>query len=518
VKKYFDILGLPETATFEEISKAFRRRTKVVHPDRFDQRTQRDEWEQANRMLQELNDAYSRLKKWHQDGAQSQTRQSKSASQDGGQHSQQGRREERKEAREEKAQESSGESSEPYDFYKTVIRGTQQFAAKEAPLEVKAFLKGLHRDKNVLKFYSVRTQLHFLGGIACLALFAYVSMLYYNGSFSSTDSSFFALVILASGCLGGYFLDKFLKFFLCPVRPYFYFTPVYFIHVDLSGMVEYCYLWEVRSINKHREEAGLPYLNIVLQSKLIVANIMPWFMLGDFKKRLKDIESVRYSVSEKPEWLYKNDILNKQNLETRSKPNWHYMLVDTSIALLLILLWSVVLPAGNDAISANALSKIEDHAARETEASSSANTDGQSNAGAPVFDKPEKPLPGNGNEFSYSKKRNIAPLRISVPDGNECYFVKVFDASTNKPMKAIFIHPGQTVETKVPLGEIRLKYAIGQRWYGRKYLFGPETVVSEADKTFIFELAGNNVSGYTVQLIKQQNGNLHTKQIDIGEF
>ena len=61
----YSILGVLPSATLEEITSAYKKRIKVVHPDRFDTKTQADEWQQANKMLQELNDAYSYIKNSH---------------------------------------------------------------------------------------------------------------------------------------------------------------------------------------------------------------------------------------------------------------------------------------------------------------------------------------------------------------------------------------------------------------------------------------------------------------------
>jgi hypothetical protein len=59
---------------------------------------------------------------------------------------------------------------------------------------------------------------------------------------------------------------------------------------------------------------------------------------------------------------------------------------------------------------------------------------------------------------------------------------------------------------------------MGTNWYGRKYLFGPETQVAVCDDNFAFRVEGDRVSGYTLELIKQQGGNLHTNSISLDNF
>jgi hypothetical protein len=61
-KDYRSILGVPRDATKEDIRKAYLSRSKVVHPDRFNKDAQPAEWELANEMLRELNEAYEFLK------------------------------------------------------------------------------------------------------------------------------------------------------------------------------------------------------------------------------------------------------------------------------------------------------------------------------------------------------------------------------------------------------------------------------------------------------------------------
>ena len=46
----YTVLGVPVTATQEEIREAYLRVSRVVHPDRFDPARQPIEWKQANEM------------------------------------------------------------------------------------------------------------------------------------------------------------------------------------------------------------------------------------------------------------------------------------------------------------------------------------------------------------------------------------------------------------------------------------------------------------------------------------
>jgi len=61
-KNLYDLLGVPPNATPEQIRQAYVLRSKMLHPDRFNQTRQRAEWELANEMLKELNHAYGVLR------------------------------------------------------------------------------------------------------------------------------------------------------------------------------------------------------------------------------------------------------------------------------------------------------------------------------------------------------------------------------------------------------------------------------------------------------------------------
>lgn len=54
----YDVLGIPNDAKPEQIRRAYILRTKMLHPDRFDQTSEWAEWDLANEMLKELNHAY----------------------------------------------------------------------------------------------------------------------------------------------------------------------------------------------------------------------------------------------------------------------------------------------------------------------------------------------------------------------------------------------------------------------------------------------------------------------------
>jgi len=100
----------------------------------------------------------------------------------------------------------------------------------------------------------------------------------------------------------------------------------------------------------------------------------------------------------------------------------------------------------------------------------------------------------------------------------ENYFVKVVDSLTEKLILSAYINGGRPFQVDLPLGSYEIKYASGQQWYGTYYKFGPETSYSKTRGVFRFQSDNYGYSGYTIELIKQRNGNLKTQFISKDEF
>ncbi|MBL8551325.1 MAG: hypothetical protein JNJ73_15175 [Hyphomonadaceae bacterium] len=98
------------------------------------------------------------------------------------------------------------------------------------------------------------------------------------------------------------------------------------------------------------------------------------------------------------------------------------------------------------------------------------------------------------------------------------YFVKLVSDATGKEELVAYIHGGDTLEITMPLGIYELRYASGEVWYGEEFLFGPRTSYSRADTPFNFEIQGDQVAGYTVELFMRAGGNLDVDPISASEF
>ncbi len=135
----------------------------------------------------------------------------------------------------------------------------------------------------------------------------------------------------------------------------------------------------------------------------------------------------------------------------------------------------------------------------------------------PAPSYPELTMPYNGKIQMYSTGERVAPFEIRTSRGSN-YLVKLVPKYSKKPVMTIFIRGGNTVSTEVPLGTYEVKYASGNKWYGYKHLFGPETGYSKAESVFTFENTGYQISGYTITLYRVSNGNLRTSTINPSQF
>ena len=137
---------------------------------------------------------------------------------------------------------------------------------------------------------------------------------------------------------------------------------------------------------------------------------------------------------------------------------------------------------------------------------------------APAFSQPPQQLPQTGDNTA-SFINGAAPLTIKTsPSGGYHYFVKIVNATNHQELGSYFIRSGEILKVQVPVGTYEIKYSSGKQWYGIDYLFGPETKYNKADSLFSFNFDGYQYSGYTIELIMQQNGNLRTSGIQPSQW
>ena len=132
------------------------------------------------------------------------------------------------------------------------------------------------------------------------------------------------------------------------------------------------------------------------------------------------------------------------------------------------------------------------------------------------FSEPAQPTPITGTA-NYYLGGLVAPFEVITSPGAN-YFVKLVEPTSGTTVVDVFIRGGERMQIDVPLGTFEMRYAAGQTWYGAEHLFGPATNYNKSDRLFSFTSDYQGVSGYTVELILQTDGNLRTRSIDASEF
>jgi len=122
--------------------------------------------------------------------------------------------------------------------------------------------------------------------------------------------------------------------------------------------------------------------------------------------------------------------------------------------------------------------------------------------------KPQ-PLPSEG-VLQKKYHKGLAPLTIRTRDEGRHYYLKLIDETDASIKMTAFIPGGSKFVEHVPVGKYRVKYAVGQNWYGSRWLFGPKTVFKKLDQVFNFKVQDNQISGYQLDLYLQPMGFIST--------
>jgi tetratricopeptide (TPR) repeat protein len=146
-------------------------------------------------------------------------------------------------------------------------------------------------------------------------------------------------------------------------------------------------------------------------------------------------------------------------------------------------------------------------------------------AAPPVYIKPV--VPPLSSALEHTAKRNaIAPLTIVAGEGTS-YLIKLVDVTNERNSILIFLRPGESYSTKVPLGSFTIRAAVGTIWYGRKDLFGDKTSFFRLRRSdgkpqvFVFHRQGNVVHGRKIILRKTAaigEGKLEEEVISRSQF
>jgi len=485
----------------------------MLHPDRFDQTRQRAEWEHANEMLQELNDAYEVL-----GDAESRARYDRKHSGATTQPSAQETHSRYAPPPTSTQQQSSARSAQPpppkqapppsprqpFDL-SHIKSGTGCFDS--FPISVQRRLTsrvaGGKISQCAFRFATIGPRYFF-----ALLLGCWFFVLYGEAYVKLWSDWTFGCLVGVTGVvaiLQAFNVGVLMRWHTTPLQCWVFVTPLYFIKTQYDE-VWYWPLWEITDI-----KATHGYLNGIYQgtelhvefgSSSEKLTIWPKTAYSSMISTIHTFKEKLQRAQSQYDWSYFVDNNDFREFHSIGQPRRLRRPLLGKIEIFILLIYG---------ISFAIVAYINSHQPYRSPPSRASHI---FQSKPPTFSQPEIPFPSNGQIYTFSRREGVYPLELKTPYGGN-YVVKITETSTGIDMLTVFVHGGQTVNLKVPLGSYIVKYAAGEKWYGHDHLFGPATSYSKIFQTFTF---ADETLGYSITFSKVRNGNLETKAISPNEF
>ena len=570
-KSPYEILGVPTSATKEEIRKAYMTKVRMIHPDKFDQVTQKAEWIIANEMLKELNNAYNAIK-------------------DGFYHE------------EVRPTGSSTSNSQTYrnpgpDIKLGRLKAGSGWYAN-FPKSVQQKLKQRMSGEKKLQ-YVIETESLFKNYIFLLVLFGWLIIVGRDASregwngvhevWNSDHRNWILALTLLAGALQSWNICYILQWRRSDIKPRIIITPLYVIKTGLDE-VQYWPIWTMSSLRATHHYKNDSYRNtsVVIEfgndrEEFELNSIREYNIMSEFIRRFSDKAN---SAKQNGDWDYfrtEDDFFEVQGDLRGKKPKepstttWRVTAI-TSVVYILVFIGSYAYNYQKSLkpISSSAPQAYAPPTARVPEPTPSPQVyvppepqipapkpnpqatvpppyqiqEPRYNSQTHVPPKPQTPdveynprtytaptkpaqaasykpdptpnypeyaLPMNGICTLEVRSYPMSSLEVHA-SASDNYYIKLEDTTTKRTVLTFFLRAGSTVEVEVPLGNYVFKYASGTKWYGFKHLFGPSTSYNIADTNLNFNLEGNQIVGHTITLYKVTDGNLKTKSISEEDF
>ena len=501
-KDLYAVLGLESNAPQSEIREAYIRITRVIHPDRFDPRTQAAEWRQANEMLKQVNHAYDVLRDPAKRARHDATRQRPDA---------QPRTPPQSPPPRPAASASRSQAATPSESGPT--HGSAPFELLPEFVQKRLIDRqaGNLPDQYYVQTHGVGWKYFWIAVLAgwFLILFGFAS----DNRWSGSGVFWLSAITVGVSLFLGYQINWAWRWRESKLKCRLYATPLYFIQTHLDD-VRWWPLWKLKDLKITHNYRNGSYqhtdLRLVfpegaqefsINSKVGVERLLDTMRTLDQRLRLA-------ASQERWDYFERNDDFRGATSQAARRPSLNRIRnisYGAPLLLGLVLMFS--------AYSINADNPSYTGVPPQPAYSAPSYSEPAYQPPAPPFEEPAQPLPSNGAVQHYGGGSPVAPLEVRTRGYDGHYFVKVADWVTDQPVATLFVQAGQSAETLVPLGTYRIKYATGDTWYGEDFLFGPQTSYSEADEQFRFVDDGYQYTGYTVELFLQEGGNLRTDRI-----
>jgi len=507
-RDWYSVLGVSSDAPQSQIREAYIRISRVVHPDRFDPQKQPVEWRQANEMLKHANRAYDVLSSPEErarydrsrTGAPNPTAQRprQSASQ---------------------SQPAAPTSAHRHRTITTEGGNSFEFLPERIQNRL------LERQANKLA-NQCAIQTHSLGRryFWTLVVSGWFVILWNLSRHVRWEKSalywYIGITALVSVIIA-HQVQWIWRWHSASLKCRLYVTPLYIIQTFMDS-VRWWPLFKLQDIKVTHNYRNGSYQDSDLL--LVFANGQQSFSLrsradvdGILEALHKFNQSLRLAVQNE-DWDYfvQHDDMTgapSQSVKRRRFDRVRILAYGASAAIGLVMMLAFY-----SANSSNPSMRGLPPTARTAAPSQRRPTPSATRPKLVPFNEPPRTLPDNGHTWSYVEEGLIAPLEVRTRGTSDHYFMKVVDVTTGNAIAAFFVRGGLSAETYVPVGTYRIRYATGKTWYGTEFLFGPETAYHEAAQPFTFSIDGDEISGYTVELYPQKNGNLGTKAIRPDQF
>jgi len=135
------------------------------------------------------------------------------------------------------------------------------------------------------------------------------------------------------------------------------------------------------------------------------------------------------------------------------------------------------------------------------------------------YSKPTVAVPQTGLFEAEVEDDCVAQFNVTSYDESAPCFIKLIDVSDENNVVTLFVNPGETARIMVPLGSYKMMCASGEIWYGPRYLFGPDTTYTKADKIYEFKKdVSGRVDGWSIDMTPQEEGNLYMDEVSKGQW
>lgn len=512
-KTLYDVLGVSQSATLEQIRGAYRIRVTMFHPDRFDQSRQPKEWQLANEMLKALNSAYEVLSdptcRRDYDATLKHRSESEQDSAPNAKPATSGSRRDRSPVR-------SG--SVCFDDFPDAVK--KRLSERISGGKKKAFQFQVG-SAGVPWFW------------ACVLLGWVIVLSKFSDDMHRHHESFWWLIGITAvvALLHGSSFGSILRWHSSPCGCWILVTPLHFVRIQFHE-VRYWPIWEMEDfkcvhVYRNGSYEGTDFL-LAFSSGSDSFRLPKKRLAEEFIATLQNYDNKLRESARNENWKYfcdEDDFADftppigntaaKQAAAKREKKQQFAGYVAAAGLWLALVPLTYGMGSGNNSMPSFTTSSQPP--SRSTSPYIAPPSPQFRQPTVTQFNEPELPMPRTGEVIEYGYSERVAPFEIKSSVGSN-YLVKLVDSGSQRPILTVFVRGGTTVNVDVPLGNYIVKYAAGDRWYGYEHLFGPETGYNKASTVFSFSVIGNRISGYTITLYKVRDGNLHTNAIRKEEF